>query len=259
MAKVHLGSSASPSFLLLTLPSGYGLPRSSSISRQLQSSWVFWSFAFCWCYRSYSATSRRTFSDNLHSDCDSLLHWSCPTISVIGCLRRYVERSFYPLRRPGSSFCTSSKGFAIAAFSSFSEDWFSGRWVLVLTAALLVESSHFLEESIEFDLITSSPDSTKKPRIAETFLSFVNSSLELGHSISGQLLEMNLANSTRTDAETNIGSPEEGSCSSLEPSKSWIAAKAEAHSGKSCSDLNVEEVCVKLEWIHCFPDSNCHS
>lgn len=94
----------------------------------------------------------------------------------------------------------------------------------MLTAARLVESSRFSEESIEFDLIASSLDFTKKPRITETFLSFTNSSFKLGRSIwfilkSGQLLEMNLANSTQIDAKTNTGSPEEGSCSFLEPSK----------------------------------------
>jgi hypothetical protein len=167
--------------------------------------------------------------------------------------------SFCPLRRPGSSSCTSSKEFVIAASSSFSEDWFSERWVLVVVAALLAKSSHFLAGSIEFDLITSLQGSMKKPRIAETFLSFTNSSLELARSIFTQLLEMNLANSALIDEVTNTGNPVVDSCSFLELSRSWIVAKAEVHQGKSYSDLDVREVCVKLEWMHCFPDSNYRS
>lgn len=89
----------------------------------------------------------------------------------------------------------------------------------MLTAARLVESSRFLEENIKFDLIASSLDFTKMPRIAETFLSFTNSSFTLDHSISGQLLVMSPTSSTQTNAVTDTGSPGEDSCSFLEPSK----------------------------------------
>ena len=85
----------------------------------------------------------------------------------------------------------------------------------MLVEVLLVKSSRFLVESIEFDLIASLQGSTKKPRIAETFLSFMNSSLELGRWIFTQLLEMNLANSAQIDVVTNTGSPEVDSCSFL--------------------------------------------
>ena len=68
-------------------------------------------------------------------------------------------------------------------------------------------------------MIASSLDFTKKPGIAETFLSSTNSSFEVGHSISGQLLATNPANSTQIDAATDTGSPEERSCSFLEPSE----------------------------------------
>ena len=89
----------------------------------------------------------------------------------------------------------------------------------MLVAGPLATSLRFAEESTEFDLITSSPGFTKKPGIAETFLSSANSSFEVGHSIFDQLLETTLANSELIGAETSTGSPEERSCSFREPSE----------------------------------------
>jgi hypothetical protein len=87
----------------------------------------------------------------------------------------------------------------------------------VLVVGHLATSLRFSEESTEFDLIASSRDFTKKPKIAVTFLSSTSSSFEAGHLIFAQLLVKNRANFRQIDAETDTGSPEVRSCSFLEP------------------------------------------